>query len=131
MKIAIVGSRSLNLDSVEKYLFSILDRSKEKITEIISGGAAGPDTFAYNYVMARGGKFTLYRPDWKKDGKSAGFKRNILIVNDAEIVLGFWDGSSKGAKHSIDYAVKHNKKTVIYTFDPSTGKHKNTQKFNF
>ena len=39
MKVAVVGSRSLSVTNLEKYL-------PEETTELISGGAAGVDTSA-------------------------------------------------------------------------------------
>ena len=129
MKIGIVGSRSLDLENVKNHMFSFLNGKRDKIDEIVSGGAAGPDTFAYEYVMANGGKFTLYRPDWKKYGKSAGFKRNVLIVNDSDVIIAFWDGASRGAKHSIDYAIRHGKKVIVFIFDEVSGEYIETKKF--
>ena len=43
MKIAVVGSRSLSIKCLEKYL-------PEDITEIVTGGAKGVDTCARNML---------------------------------------------------------------------------------
>lgn len=52
MKIAIVGSRNINVDNIEKYL-------PENITEIISGGAKGVDTCAKKYALEK--KYKIQR----------------------------------------------------------------------
>lgn len=52
MKIAIVGSRNINIDNIEKYL-------PENITEIISGGAKGVDTCAKKYALEK--KYKIQR----------------------------------------------------------------------
>ena len=46
MKVAIIGSRELTIENVEKYLPS-------GITEIVSGGAKGIDRCAKNYALSK------------------------------------------------------------------------------
>ena len=46
----------------------------------------------------------------------AGFMRNTDIINEAELVVAFWDGQSKGTKDSIDKAEKQNKRVLTITF---------------
>jgi len=53
-----------------------------------------------------GCKSIIIKPEWNKYGKSAGYKRNSLIINEADKVVAFWKGESKGTKHSIDLAIK-------------------------
>lgn len=91
MKVAVIGSRGLTIDDLGKYL-------PEDTTEIISGGAKGIDTVARNYALAHGIKLTEY----EKYGKAAPLKRNIIIIENADIVLAFWDGKSRGTKFVID-----------------------------
>ena len=43
-------------------------------------------------------------PEWEKYGKVAGFRRNLLIIAGADKIVAFWDGKSRGTKHSIDIA---------------------------
>ena len=56
----------------------------------------------------------IFLPDWDKYGKSAGFIRNKLIINEADMVVAFWDGKSKGTKNSIDLAINAGKPVDIY-----------------
>lgn len=115
MSIAIVGSRDFkNFDFLEK---TILDNYKiENITEIISGGAKGADTLAEQFAIKYSIPMSIFTPDWDLYGKSAGYKRNILIIDMSDEVIAFWDGISKGTKLSIDLANKAKKKLMIVKF---------------
>ena len=115
MRLAIVGSRSFdNYDLlVEKIdrLFGDIN-----VHVVISGGAKGADSLAAKYAKDNWSNLIEYLPDWNKHGKSAGFIRNELIVKDCDWLLAFWDGESRGTKHSIDIARKLKKPTVIVYF---------------
>ena len=119
MKIAVVGSREFKEEGL------ILDILSSELTPgdtLISGGARGVDTFAeealsaINQGYAPDGQISkhIFKPDWDKYGKRAGFLRNELIINEADKVIAFWDGESKGTKHSIDLAIKAGKPIDIY-----------------
>ena len=95
MKIAVIGSRGLMVDSLEKYL-------PPDTEEIVSGGAKGVDTSARQYALANGIKLTEFLPEYDKYGRSAPLKRNITITEYADLVLAFWDGKSRGTKFVID-----------------------------
>ena len=47
MKVAVIGSRGLNVSDLGRYL-------PENTTEIVSGGAKGVDTSAREYALAHG-----------------------------------------------------------------------------
>ena len=95
MKVAIVGSRGLNVSNLETYL-------PDGVTEIISGGARGIDTCAREHAISKGIKLTEYLPEYEKYGRTAPLKRNITIIEHADLVLAFWDGASHGTKFVID-----------------------------
>ena len=99
MKVAVIGSRGLQVNDLEKYL-------PEKTTEIVSGGAKGVDTSAREYALKNGIKLTEFLPKYDIYGKSAPLKRNIEIIEYADIVLAFWDGKSRGTKYVIDNCKK-------------------------
>jgi hypothetical protein len=104
MKLAVVGSRSFfNYKMLSDKL------SKLEITEIVSGGAFGADYLAEQYAKEHKLPITVFKPDWDKYGKSAGYIRNKLIVDYAEQCIAFWDGKSKGTKNTIDLAKKEKK----------------------
>jgi len=109
-KIAIVGSRTF---TDYEFMKQILDAHKDKIALIISGGADGADTLAQRYAKENAIPIHIYYPDWKNYGKRAGFRRNVIIANLAEKMIAFWDGKSKGTKHSIDKMKQLGKPIVV------------------
>lgn len=113
MKLAIVGSRGfdnyeLMSESLEIYV--------GMATLVISGGAQGADSLGAKWGRENNLPIQIFLPDWEKHGKSAGYKRNIDIVKNADVVVAFWDGESKGTKHSMDIAEEMGIKlvTVLY-----------------
>ena len=110
MNVAIIGSRSFtDYERAEEFL-SVLDLD---ITRIISGGAKGADAIAERYASEHGIPITVYPADWKRYGRGAGMIRNKLIIADADVVIAFWDGASKGTKNSIELAHKAGKQVAI------------------
>ena len=107
MRVAVIGSRGLQVNDLGKYL-------PDEVTEIISGGARGVDTSAREYATEHGLKLTEYLPEYNKYGRSAPLKRNITIIENADLVLAFWDGSSRGTKYVIDNCKKRNIPLKIY-----------------
>lgn len=99
MKIAIVGSRDFDrLDLVIEYV-----KALPKDTIVVSGGARGVDQIAAVAAHNAGLVVVVYRADWAR-GITAGFERNTLIVEQADMVVAFWDGKSKGTMDTIKKA---------------------------
>jgi len=115
MKIAIVGSRNFyDFDKLEKFIFSKV--ALEKIELVVSGGAIGADSLAERFAYKHKLPKQVFKPDWNKYSKSAGFTRNKLIIENVDTVFAFWDGSSKGTKLSIDLAKEKNKLLYLLIF---------------
>jgi hypothetical protein len=98
---------------------SVLDEHIHRNEDIIvSGGARGADglgeRFAREFCV---NEPIIYEAEWGKFGKSAGFKRNHLIIEECEMVIAFWDFESKGTKHSIDLAKSMKKHVYTYGID--------------
>ena len=107
MKVAIIGSRNLVVNNLEKYL-------PEGVTEIVSGGAKGIDTCAKRYALENNLKLTEFLPEYEKYGRVAPLKRNLLIIDYADEVIAFWDGQSRGTKYVIENCRKQNKKVTVF-----------------
>ena len=107
MKAAVIGSRGLTVTDLEKYL-------PEDTTEIVSGGARGIDTCARNYALAHNIRLTEFLPDYEQFGRIAPLKRNLQIIEYADIVLAFWDGKSRGTKYVIDNCNKSGVEVRVY-----------------
>lgn len=126
MKVAIVGGRDfVNFDLLEFKLRPF----KASITLIVSGAADGADTLGVTYAKKYGIPYKEFPADWDdltvepcviKKGKGgkpynalAGFNRNQSIVDNADFVIAFWDGKSKGTRDTIGRANKAKKDTLI------------------
>lgn len=107
MKVAVVGSRGLKVAHLGDYL-------PKNVTEILSGGARGVDTSAREYALSHGLKLTEYLPDYSRYGRAAPLKRNITIIENADLVLAFWDGASRGTKFVIDNCKTRNVPVKVY-----------------
>jgi hypothetical protein len=83
--------------------------------EIVSGTAKGADQLGEKYANERGYKLKKFPADWSL-GKSAGYIRNELMAKNADALIAFWDGKSKGTNHMINIAKKNNLKTKIHLF---------------
>jgi hypothetical protein len=122
MRLAIIGLRTATdyaiLDGVMARHFTAPmgkqdDTVETIVTEVISGGAAGADTLGARWATERQIKLTVFKPDWNRFGKRAGFVRNEDIVAAADVVLAIWDGSSKGTQNSLSIAKRLKKPTII------------------
>ena len=106
MKIAIIGSRGIkNIADIEKYV--------GYAEEIVSGGAVGTDTCARKFALEKGLKLTEFLPEYNLYGRAAPLKRNEQMVEMADEVLVIWDGNSRGAKYTLEYAKKTGKPITL------------------
>ena len=111
MKVAVIGSRSFNDYKRLKDTLSKID-----VSLLVSGGANGADKLGEQYANENNIPTKIFLPDWEKHGKAAGFLRNTDIINEAELVVAFWDQQSNGTRDSIQKAEKQGKKVMIVTF---------------
>jgi hypothetical protein len=114
MKLAIIGSRGF---SDYELLCNELADKKDKIHCIVSGGARGADSLGERWANENGKQKIIYKAEWDRYGKKAGYLRNELIVRDSDAVIAFWDGISKGTKHSIDLCSKLDKPLKIIRYE--------------
>ena len=110
MKVAVIGSRTF-----DDYTLMSDTLKRINITKIISGGALGADILAERYAKEQNIETKIFLPDWEKYGKKAGFIRNTDIINECELVVAFWNQTSKGTLDSINKAKLLNKKIIIIT----------------
>ncbi len=125
MKLAVIGSRGfLDYELFCRTIYRFYGGDDIILfDELVSGGAAGADKMAerwvkeYNshYTLAGHIKMTVLKPDWSI-GKHAGFLRNEQIIYQADEVLAFWDGESRGTANSLSHAKKSKKTTLVVYF---------------
>ena len=106
MKLAIIGSRNF---TNYKLLQEILEQYKPKITLVVSGAAKGADSLGEKWALENNIQSLIFPADWNQYGKRAGFIRNEDIIKNCDCCVAFWDGESKGTKHSLSLCKKYNK----------------------
>ena len=119
--LAIVGTRAF---TDYRRFCAVIDAVNTPITAIVSGGAKGTDTMAAKYAREHDITLIEYLPNWDEFGKSAGYRRNVMIVERCDAMIAFHNGTSKGTQHDIDIISKTNKPLHIV---PVNG-HKLTEK---
>jgi predicted Rossmann fold nucleotide-binding protein DprA/Smf involved in DNA uptake len=116
-KIGIIGSRSFNN---KKQVYALLDKIFKKYPDamLVSGGANGPDSFAYQYCIDYGYDILVCGAGWVRYGKRAGMMRNQRIADNSDIIIAFWDGVSTGTEDCMRKAKDAGK--VVYIFNSNT-----------
>ena len=105
--LGVVGLRDLRGREFDDFrlLSSELDRYREWIRKVISGGARGTDRMAIRWAKERGLEYEEFLPDFAAHGRPmAYFVRNHKIGRVCDLMVAFWDGQSRGTRDSIDYA---------------------------
>lgn len=104
MKLIITGNRKI----WNSYLVNqIIDYYPDGlITEVITGGASGVESFAAIWAKRREIPFQIFLPDWYRYGASAGIisGRDMAKVGDALLAI------VEGNTHEINYIIKQAQK---------------------
>jgi hypothetical protein len=115
-RVIISGSRDFDdYDTLEVACDDLLH--KIDVECILSGCARGADKLGETYATNRGYPVEPWPADWDTHGKSAGYKRNADMAANADMLIAFWDGQSKGTKHMIDLANKEG--LAVFVQSPS------------
>jgi hypothetical protein len=115
MKTIIAGSRSIEELGV---VIDAIRASGFEITEVVSGGAKGPDsTGAWLAEAMLGVPVRWFIPDWDKLGKSAGIIRNNQMAEYADALIAIWDGKSRGTAHMIKIATYLGLKVYVHKIE--------------
>ena len=105
-RVIIAGTRYFNdyelLRTSCNNLLSVKQRTHTVV--IISGTARGADQMGERYARERGYEIRQFPADWEQYGKSAGHIRNAKMADNADALIAFWEGESKGTKNMIDNA---------------------------
>lgn len=139
MRVAIVGSRGFSSQTrVTEFVRKLAEKYPDAV--VVSGGARGVDTWAENQAELSGLRWKSFRPKESRHGGfyigvwanhddgdpfhepfgyyesygQAAFARNEMIVADADVVVAFWDGQSRGTKNSMDVATRLGKPVHVY-----------------
>lgn len=116
MRVIVAGGRDFDNKSLLSYVLGL--RLSPKNTVIISGGAKGADKWGEAYAKKHGIPVEVYPADWKRFGKSAGYRRNTDMALVATHLIAFWDGKSRGTRHMIDIATSKGLNVEVVRYWP-------------
>ena len=120
MRCIVAGSRHFeDYDFVASKLDHLF--SKRQPYAIVCGMAKGVDMLGHRYAKERGLVVCEYPANWNGYGKMAGHIRNREMAMNAEALVAFWDGESRGTKHMIETAKHCGLKVRVVTIPRSTG----------
>lgn len=114
MKVAVIGTRHFH-DS--EFIYNSLDKVLNQIGPftVVSGGATGPDTIGVTWAYLRDLPEPVEIPaEWNKFGRSAGMKRNRLVIDQVDLVVAFHDGKSPGTAGAVGYARQKSLPVILF-----------------
>lgn len=114
-KVIIAGGRDFTDRTRMVREIGVFDQWRGGNAEIVSGGAVGADRLGEWLAKTWGYDLTVMPADWS-NGRGAGFIRNKDMANYADVLVAFWDGTSKGTKNMIDTALKEGLETHVYRY---------------
>ena len=115
MRVIIAGSREFKDYVLLKVRVMHMLANQTDVT-IVCGEARGADALGKRLALELGWQVASYPADWDKYGKSAGYRRNELMADNADALIAFWDGASKGTKHMIDIATHKGLKVKVFNY---------------
>lgn len=110
MKVIVAGSRSVH-DYAEVAIG--VDESGFKVTEVVSGTAAGVDRLGESWADENDVPVKKFPADWSKWGKGAGHRRNSEMADYADALVAIWDGISTGTENMVKQMRFRNKPVFI------------------
>lgn len=116
MKVIIAGSRdNVVYRDVERACSKFREiHGDDSIEEVVSGCAAGADTFGEQWAELNGIPVKRFPANWEQYGKYAGPIRNGDMAKYADALIAVWDGSSRGTANMISQAKAFGLETVTW-----------------
>jgi len=111
VRVAIVGSRHFSEpDRVTEYVNGLPARAS-----IITGSASGVDAAATKAARARGlGVQVMPASFDEMADASRSAARNQRLVDACDVLVAFWDGTSKGTRTTVERALDSGKEVHVY-----------------
>ena len=111
MKVAIVGSRHYAAPArVTEYVGSL-----PRGATIITGSASGVDAAATRAAREKGIPVQVLPASFEElADASKGAARNQRLVDACDVLVAFWDGSSKGTRSTVDRALDSGKEVHVF-----------------
>ena len=112
-RVIIAGGRDfLNYPLLRQTMDHLLINVQDEVV-IVCGKARGADSLGEQYAKERGYQIHAFPADWERFGKAAGFIRNEDMAQNADALVAFWDGQSRGTKNMIDLAHRYHLKVRV------------------
>jgi hypothetical protein len=107
VKLIVAGTRTYNNKPHIEDILSNFD-----ISLLLCGMCRGPDMIAHQYCRDRNIAIKEFRANWKEFGKAAGPMRNADMAAEADYLVAFWNGYSRGTANMINEMKRLNKATL-------------------
>tara|TARA_B110000238_G_C16137951_1_gene444740 strand:+ start:2497 stop:2853 length:357 start_codon:yes stop_codon:yes gene_type:complete len=105
IKVIIAGGRDFNdAKLLERSFLDNFNKYRNHEVQIVSGTAKGADAMGEALAAMYNLDVVKFPALWHVYGRSAGYKRNVQMAENATHLLAFWDGKSKGTEHMINIA---------------------------
>lgn len=115
MRVLICGGRTFGNRHEHIAQFDVAMRQVPADATIIHGGATGADTLAHQFAIATRRKLQVFKARWDIHGRKAGPLRNReMLKSGVDLVIAFWDGSSRGTADMIGQAREAKVNVIIY-----------------
>ena len=111
MRVAIVGSRHFSdPDRATEYVNSLPARST-----VITGSASGVDAAVTKAARARGLAVQVVPASFDEVADaSKSVARNQRLVDACDVLVAFWDGTSKGTRATVERAMDTGKEVHLF-----------------
>jgi len=117
IKLIVAGGRDFkNYEVAEQAIEMVRTTYAQQELIILSGMAKGADSCGWSYAKIHNVPVMEFPAKWDSYGKSAGYRRNTEMAKEADALLVFWDGVSKGTKHMIDIMQALGKQIYTVTY---------------
>ena len=111
MRIIVAGCRNVTDEKTVERILSGYIAVKDVV---ITGGCRGVDQIAHDWAHRMFAKNEVHQADWETHGKAAGPMRNRQMAEDADLLVAFWDGMSRGTKNMIEVAFARRIETHVH-----------------
>lgn len=74
---------------------------------VLCGMCTGADNLGFRYAKEHGYQVKFHSAEWDRFGRAAGPIRNEEMAKNADALVAFWDGQSRGTKNMIELAKKY------------------------
>lgn len=122
-KLIVAGGRDFfNEQWIEQTVFSLIATGfiPHDDPTLVCGMAIGADLSAFNVWSKYRSPIIRMPADWQGLGRSAGYIRNVWMAEEADALLAFWDGQSKGTAHMIKTMERMGKPVRVIRYDQTT-----------